>query len=257
MKRLGWVLAPLALIGLVVFLSLPWGGKSPVIDLRRLLGARPAVSLLVTTDLDCDWKLDGRPQGRIRAKASAIVPSTLGQHLLEARTVDAQDSWKVVLEFRALEQYVVLIPLSDVRRKRLGNSAAEPGGAKPAAPAAGPSGAAPSPAAPKSISSQIDQVIDSGHYTNLPQPRSLGSGGGASGRSTLSIENRTQYELTVLMAGPAEESISLEPGAVRSVDLAPGSYRVMGRVNASHVLPFAGTNSYSAGMSYSSVFYVQ
>jgi hypothetical protein len=206
------------------------------------------VSLLVTTDLDCDWKLDGRPQGRLRAKASAIVPSTLGQHLLEAKTVDAQDSWKVVLEFRALEQYVVLIPLSDVRRKRLGNSTADGAGATPAIAAQGP-------AAPKSISSQIDQVIDSGRYTNLPQPRSLGSGGGAGGRSKLSIENRTQYELTVLMAGPAEESISLEPGAVRSVDLAPGSYRVVGRVNSSNVLPFAGTNSYSAGMSYSSVFY--
>jgi hypothetical protein len=250
MKGYGWVSASLAAIGLVVFLSLPRGGKSPLIDLRRLLGARPAVSLLVTTDLDCDWKLDGRPQGRLRAKASAIVPSTLGQHLLEAKTVDAQDSWKIVLEFRALEQYVVLIPLSDVRRKRLGNGTAEPAAARPAI-------AAPNPTAPKSISSQIDQVIGSGHYTNLPQPKSLGSGGAAGGRSRLSIENRTEYELTVLMAGPAEESISLEPGATRSVDLTPGSYRVVGRVNASNVLPFAGTASYSAGTSYSSVFYIQ
>jgi hypothetical protein len=215
------------------------------------------VSLLVTTDLDCNWKLDGRPQGRLRAKASSIVRSTTGQHLLEAKTVDAQDSWKGVLEFRATEQYVAAIPLLDVHQKRLGNQVAEAVGVKASPLAAGTLAAPPNPTAAKSISSQIDQVISSGRYTNLPQPKTLGAGRGASGRSTLSIENRTDYELTVLMAGPVEESISVEPGATQTRDLPAGSYRVLGRVKASNVLPFVGTHSYSAGTSYSSAFYVQ
>jgi len=254
MKQSRWLVAALVLIAIVIAVLLAWHGQSPV---RRWFESPPDVTLLVTTDVACDWKLDGNPQGRLAAKGSSIVPSAIGQHLLEAKTVDGQDSWKTILEFREPEQYVAAIPLLSVRQKRLGTDPASANDVTPDLPAlANPAMAPPSPPALKSISGQIDQVISSGRYTNLPQPQSAG-GSVVGGESELSIENRTGYELTVSVAGSVEKSISVQPGATRTMEVPPGSYRILGRVNASNILPFIGTHSYSSGVSYTLPFYIQ
>jgi hypothetical protein len=45
-------------------------------------------TLLVKTDLDCIWKLDGQPMGLLKADASKVVPVSPGEHLIQAATID-------------------------------------------------------------------------------------------------------------------------------------------------------------------------
>jgi Skp family chaperone for outer membrane proteins len=106
------------------------------------------------------------------------------------------------------------------------------------------------------IGGQIDEVARSGRYTALPPPQAVGAGG-PGGQPSLSIGNRTAYDLTILMSGPVQRSIAVPPGMSRLVALPPGSYRLLGRVSAPNVLPFFGTQTYSSGVSYSESFYIQ
>lgn len=106
-----------------------------------------------------------------------------------------------------------------------------------------------------SVAGQIDAVLRSGQYTGLPPAQRIGSVG--SGQPTLSIENRTSYLLTVLLAGPVEQSVSVASGATQKIVVPAGSYRVLGRVNAANVLPFYGNQDYSSGTEYSESFYIQ
>jgi hypothetical protein len=105
------------------------------------------------------------------------------------------------------------------------------------------------------ISSEIDNVVSSGRYSSLPPVQSIGSAG--YGQPNLSIQNQTTYQLTVLIAGPVERSVMVSPGASVDVALAPGSYKILGRVNASDVLPFYGTQDYATGGTYRESFYIK
>lgn len=106
-----------------------------------------------------------------------------------------------------------------------------------------------------SISSQIDEIVRSGHYATLPPAEAVPSG--VSQQTSLSIKNQTAYELTVLMAGPVERSLLIPPGGSQAVELPPGTYRVVGQVKASNVLPFFGTQAYATGSSYQEAFYIK
>jgi hypothetical protein len=112
----------LVLFGLGVAFRLPFlprGGESVAETVKHWFGAAPQPSLLITTDLDCDWKLDGKPQGHLRAKDSALLATVLGQHLVEGRTVDGKDEWRVIVELHTAEQHVAAIGLEAIRQKRL------------------------------------------------------------------------------------------------------------------------------------------
>jgi hypothetical protein len=104
------------------------------------------------------------------------------------------------------------------------------------------------------IGRQIDEIAKSGRYTTLPQAQATTSGG--YGLPNISLENQTAYELTVMVAGPLERSVTISPGSSQTVTLPVGTYRVVGRINASNVLPFFGTQQFSAGTSYQESFYV-
>jgi hypothetical protein len=56
--------------------------------LSTLAGAQAGVKLLVTTDMDCNWKLDGRPMDPLKADDSKVVPVSPGEHLIQAATTD-------------------------------------------------------------------------------------------------------------------------------------------------------------------------
>jgi hypothetical protein len=106
-----------------------------------------------------------------------------------------------------------------------------------------------------SIRESIDAVARSGRYSTLPPP--TGSRGGGSGSPKLKITNSTSYGLTVDFAGAVERSLKLASGQSVEIELAPGSYRVLGRVDAPNVLPFLGDHNYEAGGSYTSSFYLE
>ncbi len=56
--------------------------------LSALAGAQTGATLLVTADVDCNWKLDGHPMDTLKADVSKVVPVSLGEHLIRAATTD-------------------------------------------------------------------------------------------------------------------------------------------------------------------------
>lgn len=68
--------------------------------LPALAAAQAVTTLLVKTDMSCNWKLDGQPMDPLKADASAVVVVSPGEHLIEASTTDgtATDRTKVVVD---------------------------------------------------------------------------------------------------------------------------------------------------------------
>ncbi len=107
----------------------------------------------------------------------------------------------------------------------------------------------------QSRQSEIDQVIESGKYSRLPPAQAVAHSTD-SGPSHLSVVNRTVYTLTVTFYGSAERSVKVTAGQSLDLDFAPGTYRVLGKVDSPTVLPFVGSDEYAAGTKYESTFYV-
>ena len=84
----------------------------------RLL-AQAGPTLLATTDLDCKWKLDGKPQGVLKADDSVTVRVSLGKHLIQATSIDGVDEWKVVVAITQVGQEIVQISLKYAHDQRL------------------------------------------------------------------------------------------------------------------------------------------
>jgi len=141
-------------------------------------------------------------------------------------------------------------------RKAIQSVIGSPGASQKSNGVSGPVGITPVGSVSRSsISNQVDEIVQSGRYTPLPPPQATTSG--VSGQTSISIENRTAYELTVMVAGPIERSLTVSAGGFQTVALPPGNYRVVGRVSASNVLPFFGTQSYAIATSYRESFYIQ
>jgi hypothetical protein len=78
-----------------------------------------AATLLVTCDLACSWKLDGKERGSIAAGDSATAEVELGEHILVATTVEGLDKVQQLVEVKAAGQKVVNLELQAVRILRL------------------------------------------------------------------------------------------------------------------------------------------
>jgi hypothetical protein len=92
-------MVPILLLGLCVS-SLTW--------------AQSSASLLVTTDTNCDWKIDGVSQGRLNVDDAKVVKTTAGEHLLQATSADGQLKWQATVTADPSAQKLVKIPLSDM-----------------------------------------------------------------------------------------------------------------------------------------------
>jgi hypothetical protein len=103
-------------LGLAVFLLFAVAGW-PGVARGQHSGA--SASLRVTTDLECDWKLDGASRGRLKAGDPKVVRTSLGKHLIQAVTTDGQDEWRKVINVPPGGQEVVEIELKAVRQGRL------------------------------------------------------------------------------------------------------------------------------------------
>jgi hypothetical protein len=66
--------------------------------LPALAGAQAGVKLLVTTDMDCNWKLDGQPMDSLKADDSKVVPVSPGEHLIRAATTDGVVKIRIKVE---------------------------------------------------------------------------------------------------------------------------------------------------------------
>ena len=83
------------------------------------LRAQSGATVLVTTDLDCNWKLDGKPQGVLKADDAKVVQVSLGKHLVQATSADGHDKWKTVVNVSQAGQEMVEIKLKDAHQRRV------------------------------------------------------------------------------------------------------------------------------------------
>lgn len=77
-----------------------------------------STSLLVTTDADCNWALDGEAQGQLKAGETKKVPLSPGEHLVRVVSIDGLDNWKTSVTVGQSGQKFLEIPLSGVRQAR-------------------------------------------------------------------------------------------------------------------------------------------
>jgi hypothetical protein len=117
--------------------------------------------------------------------------------------------------------------------------------------AASPSG--PSPPS-VGIDSEINSVIQTGHYVGLPAPQA--SRGSLPGVTTLAITNGTTYDLRIVTSGPTSAEYSIPAGQTQEVQVVPGLYKVFGKVSDPNVLPFYGGTTYESGTKYVYRFYI-
>ena len=66
--------------------------------LSMLAAAQDSAKLLVTTDVDCNWKLDGQPMDLLKADKSKVVPVSPGDHLIQASTTDGVTKTRIEAE---------------------------------------------------------------------------------------------------------------------------------------------------------------
>jgi hypothetical protein len=93
-----------------------------------------------------------------------------------------------------------------------------------------------------------------GPQGQLPPPQISGR---CAGVTTLEIENRTAYTLTVWVSGTDAWTYRLNPGASQSARLNGGQYRVQAEVTASNVNRFAGNWNLTGGCPYAYYFFLQ
>ena len=79
----------------------------------------PKVWLLVSTDLDCVWKLDGETQPPLAAGGATKVQVELGKHLIDATTTDGIDQFRHLIELTKFQQELVPILLKPLRDGRV------------------------------------------------------------------------------------------------------------------------------------------
>jgi hypothetical protein len=75
--------------------------------------AQSGATLLVNTNLDCTWKLDGKPQGTLKAGEQKTVSLMKGKHQLEAVPDDGDVIFMQKFTQSEAEQVLVEITLKD------------------------------------------------------------------------------------------------------------------------------------------------
>src|SRR5260370_31915642 len=74
--------------------------------------------LLIQTNLDCTFALDGGASQTLKAKDIKRLPIPLGEHLVTALSLDGKDQWEMVVNADKPLQKVVLIDLKKMRTDR-------------------------------------------------------------------------------------------------------------------------------------------
>src|SRR5208283_299159 len=75
--------------------------------------------LLLRSDADCKYSIDGVPIGELNSGVIKTIPIDFGEHLFEAFAKDGVDKWETVVDIEKPLQKVLLIGLAKVRAARL------------------------------------------------------------------------------------------------------------------------------------------
>ncbi len=79
--------------------------------LSSAVQAQDKATVLVRTDLDCQWSIDGESKGTLRVDDRVRVTLALGQHLVEATPTTGGAHWEQVLDIKDSKPQVFSIPL--------------------------------------------------------------------------------------------------------------------------------------------------
>jgi hypothetical protein len=74
--------------------------------LSSVAEAQDGTSLLVTTDLGCSWKLDGRPMGALLVSDSKVVRVSPGEHVIESASTDGLTTVRTEVEVGDEQRFV-------------------------------------------------------------------------------------------------------------------------------------------------------
>jgi hypothetical protein len=78
-------------------------------------GSPQRATLLVRTDLDCTWSIDGKSQGPLHVGDRVSVFLGLGEHLIEATPVSGGPHWEQVMDIKDTNAKVLTIPLLETK----------------------------------------------------------------------------------------------------------------------------------------------
>jgi hypothetical protein len=103
------------------------------------------------------------------------------------------------------------------------------------------------------IRQEIDKIRSSPHET---MPSAQATGMALGGKTSITVENATEYVLSILIAGPVTQKIDIAAHASETISLLPGDYDVAARVSNPTVIPFFGRHNYAMNTGYSEQFYL-
>ncbi len=103
------------------------------------------------------------------------------------------------------------------------------------------------------IDIEVDNIFKSDHGKMPPLEKVKGTE--TIYRNEVTINNNTDYTLTVRYSGKESHKVVMKPGRASSVSLPNGSYRIAASVNSSSVRSFAGSVSLE-GANYESTYYI-
>ncbi|MGA3211124.1 MAG: protein kinase [Terriglobales bacterium] len=82
-------------------------------------------SLAASSDVNCDWNIDGKPQEPLKQGDQKLVAVSAGKHRIVATSLDGLDQWKTDITVGKTEQKTLQIKLNAVVQKRLDKLQAE------------------------------------------------------------------------------------------------------------------------------------
>ena len=108
--KTAWALLVLPAVAFVLLAQRPQETTTPTVTATAIL--------VIQTDLDCNFALDDGAVDTLKAGVIKKIPIVLGEHLVNAVSLDGKDRWKSVVVADKPLQKVVLIELQKVRATR-------------------------------------------------------------------------------------------------------------------------------------------
>lgn len=106
------------------------------------------------------------------------------------------------------------------------------------------------------VKKEIERIESDGAALPLPTPL-VSDYVGSVWKVSRTLDNRTGYELVVLITGPVDKKIVLAAGTKQVFEIPPGRYKVAARLLAPDFPPLFGVQEYVSGHDYKSDFVIE
>ena len=103
----------------------------------------------------------------------------------------------------------------------------------------------------KIIDLEVQQIVNSGNYGELPPSQKMSQETGST--STIHIRSRCDRDITIMYSGAVSKKIELSPYESRTITIASGRYKIV--ATAFGVTPFYGTETLTGG-DYNAEYYI-